>query len=278
MLGLLASGCSGLLSFEKQDGAPHANVDISAIPDAVPRSEPRSSSGNPSSYVVDGRRYHVLATAAGYHERGIASWYGTKFAGHLTSSGEPYDMYAMTAAHRTLPIPSYLRVTNLRNGKSVVVRVNDRGPFLPNRIIDLSYAAAVKLGIEAEGTGLVQLDAITPGRPAPRTAVATTAPAPLVATSAATPLRARPGATRRVPSAPSLYLQVGAFASRHNAERLRSRLTQATQTHIHIQPTAVGARSVYRVRLGPIATVQQVDALTATLNRLGISHPRIVIE
>src|SRR5690606_27721217 len=118
--------------------------DLEAIPDAIPRDEPRSARGNPASYEVFGKRYHVLASAAGYKERGVASWYGPDFHARSTSSGEPYDMYAMTAAHKTLPIPAYARVTNLANGRSVVVRINDRGPFIDNRIIDLSYTAAHK--------------------------------------------------------------------------------------------------------------------------------------
>src|SRR5579859_3370195 len=133
-----------------QDGPPRSEeipADLSKIADAVPQAEPRSGSGNPEFYDVYGDRYYVRRDSRGFKERGVASWYGSKFQGKHTSSGEPYDMFRMTAAHKTLPIPCYVRVTNLRNGTSAVVRVNDRGPFHPGRIIDLSYAAALKLGV-----------------------------------------------------------------------------------------------------------------------------------
>ena len=145
-----------------EDGAPRAKVDVAAIPDAVPKVEPKSRYGNPASYAVYGKRYYPLNASDGYRERGIASWYGTKFHGRRTSSGEPYDMYAMTAAHKTLPLPTYVRVTNLENRRSVVLRVNDRGPFHTNRIIDLSYTAASKLGILSKGTGSVEVLALDP--------------------------------------------------------------------------------------------------------------------
>jgi len=144
------------------DGAPAYPVDLAAIANAVPQVEPLSRYGNPASYVVYDQRYDVLNNSSGYVERGIASWYGTKFHGKRTSSGEPYDMYAMTAAHKTLPIPTYAEVTNLLNGKRVIVKVNDRGPFKENRLIDLSYAAATKLGITDDGTGIVEVRAIDP--------------------------------------------------------------------------------------------------------------------
>jgi rare lipoprotein A len=133
------------------------------IPDAVPRKEPLSPYGNPPEYQRDGVTYHVLKSAKGYDAEGIASWYGPEFQGKRTSSGEPYDMYAMTAAHKTLPLPTYVEVTNLENGRKVVVRVNDRGPFKKNRLIDLSYVAALKLGIVGSGTARVRVRALTPG-------------------------------------------------------------------------------------------------------------------
>ncbi|MGE3667187.1 MAG: septal ring lytic transglycosylase RlpA family protein, partial [Steroidobacteraceae bacterium] len=147
---LLAAGCAG--PGRKPSGTPAPvpatpppPADVAAIPDAVPRAEPRSLRGNPPSYEVFGKRYFVQASAEGHVERGVASWYGPGFHAAQTSTGEPYDMYAMTAAHKTLPLPCYLRVTNLANGRSVVVRVNDRGPFVAGRIVDLSYTAAAKL-------------------------------------------------------------------------------------------------------------------------------------
>jgi rare lipoprotein A len=156
---LTLGGCAFFSRNDRPPLSPSATV--LETPDAVPRAEPRSKRGNPSSYVVFGKRYFVLATAAGYLERGAASWYGPGFQGSPTSSGEKYDMYAMTAAHKTLPLPAYVRVTNLNNGKSVVVRVNDRGPFVAGRIIDLSYTAAAKLDMVRAGTAPVEVQALT---------------------------------------------------------------------------------------------------------------------
>jgi rare lipoprotein A len=136
----------------------------SAYPDVQPRAEPASRRGNMDEYEQSGRRYRVLDSSHGYDERGIASWYGRDFHGRTTSSGEPYDMHALSAAHRTLPLPSWVRVTNLSNGRSVVLRVNDRGPFADpgRRIIDVSYAAAVRLGMVEAGTASVRVQAIEP--------------------------------------------------------------------------------------------------------------------
>ena len=137
---------------------PGEHRDVSQIPNAVPRVEARSRGGNPSSYVVLGKRYHTLPDSRGFVERGIASWYGRKFHGRKTSNGEVYDMYTMSAAHKRLPIPTYLKVTNLENGRSVVVRVNDRGPFHGKRVIDLSYTAARKLGVVEAGVAKVYME------------------------------------------------------------------------------------------------------------------------
>jgi len=137
-------------------------IDFAAIPDAVPRAESKSRSGNPESYAIEGVTYRVMDTSAGYREEGIASWYGGYFNGRTTSSGDIYDMYLMTAAHKSLPLPTYVRVTNLANGRSVVLRVNDRGPFVEDRIIDLSFAAASKLGMAAIGTAQVEVVALDP--------------------------------------------------------------------------------------------------------------------
>ncbi len=136
--------------------------DPSSIPDAVPRQEPLSPHGNPAEYEAEGQTYHVLATSEGYQAQGVASWYGPKFQGRRTSSGETFDMYQMTAAHRTLPLPTYVEVTNLENGRKAIVRVNDRGPFKDDRLIDLSYVAALKLGIVASGTARVSVRAVGP--------------------------------------------------------------------------------------------------------------------
>lgn len=156
---VLLAGCSS-----RGDLDDEIPPEIARIPDAVPRIEPLSKSGNPESYEVFGRRYFTQKSSRGHVERGIASWYGQPFHGRKTSSGEVYDMYTMSAAHKTLPLPTYARVTNLDNGRSVVVRINDRGPFHEDRIIDLSYVAAVKLGMKRQGTARVKVKAIQPKR------------------------------------------------------------------------------------------------------------------
>lgn len=167
---LLIAGCSSSPprssgGYYKDDG-PGANppANLAAIPDAVPRSEPLHKYAN-RPYEVFGKKYTPLASVQPFTQRGMGSWYGKRFHGQKTSSGETYDMYKMTAAHPTLPIPSYARVTNVANGRSVVVRINDRGPFHSNRIIDLSYAAAYKLGYVGAGSAQVQVDAVVPGQP-----------------------------------------------------------------------------------------------------------------
>ena len=151
-----------IASTQTEDGAPAIQIDVSNIPDATPRPVNRTTAGNKSPYTIFGKSYSLLADSQGYQDRGYASWYGTKFHGKRTANGEVYDMWAMTAAHRTLPIPSYLRVTNIHNGRTVTVRVNDRGPFHSDRIIDLSYAAAKKLGYAENGVALVDIVDVTP--------------------------------------------------------------------------------------------------------------------
>lgn len=218
--------------------------DLDSIPDAVPRHEPRSARGNPASYEVFGNRYHLLPTAEGYKERGVASWYGPDFHAKSTSSGEPYDMYAMTAAHKTLPIPAYARVTNLANGRSVVVRINDRGPFVKNRIIDLSYTAAHKLDMTRAGTAFVEVEVLTPERPAG------------MAPPAALP-------------AGRLYLQAGAFGVAQNAHQLVARLGAAGISGANVVSPDAGS-PLHRVRIGPIADVATFDMLAERVQGLGI--------
>ena len=237
---------------------PPANVPappagVNAVPNAVPRVEPRSAHGNPPFYDVLGQRYYVLASADGYLERGVASWYGPTFHGGNTSSGEPYDMYAMTAAHKTLPLPCYARVTNLRNGRSVVVRINDRGPFVANRLIDLSYTAASRLDMLREGTTLVEVRTLSPQ-----------VPDELARTSAQPP--------------PALYVQAGAFADQQNAQRLLARLQAAGLERAFIALPLQSGAHLYRVRLGPIDSVAQFDELSARLSALGISDARLALE
>jgi rare lipoprotein A len=230
---------------------PPANID--SVPDAVPRPEPRSAHGNPPFYDVMGKRYFVLGAATDYVERGVASWYGPTFHGVNTSSGERYDMYAMTAAHKTLPLPTYARVTNLRNGRSVTVRINDRGPFVANRLIDLSYTAAAKLDLLRDGTTFVEVRALTPGEPDVLTRSTETPP-------------------------PALYVQVGAFADQGNAQRAVSRLRGAGLSTAFIAPPVIDKPQLYKVRVGPISDVAKFDELSARLATLGFPGARLAMD
>jgi len=259
----LLSACGGSsLIFDDSDSAPSQHPDLSQVPDAVPRVEPHSRYGNPKSYVVFGKRYYVKESSAGFTQKGIASWYGTKFHGRRTSSGEPYDMFAMTAAHKTLPLPTYLEVTNLRNNKRVIVKANDRGPFHENRIIDLSYAAATRLGIAASGTGLVEIRALNPAAPIPQ---------PAQPVQASTP-------AANDTEIPNMYLQIGAFASQTNAQGLHTRLHDAAFKRASITEVSPNGNTVYRVRIGPLATVDEADQLVDQLAALGIKDTRVVID
>jgi rare lipoprotein A len=269
LLGLVACAYTRPGGYYEDDGPGAAAVDVSRIPDAVPKAEPRSNPGN-DPYSVNGVSYTPLGDARGYRERGVASWYGKKFHGRRTSSGEAYDMYAMTAAHKTLPLPSYVRVRNLENGRAVVVRVNDRGPFLHNRLIDLSYAAAAKLGVVGNGTGIVEVEAVTPDDVPVRVAGGAPAAEP-------------PGQAAVEPVPPRLFLQVGAFAQWENANSLRTRLEAASVQPVMIQ-TAVGTlggvdgKAVYRVRVGPLASVADSDRLTESIAQLGLGRAIVVVE
>lgn len=237
------------------DGPPLAAVDIDEVPDPRPRNEPKSIRGNPPSYVVFNKSYDVLADSKGYLERGVASWYGRKFHGNQTSNGEVFDMLAMTAAHKSLPLPTYVRVTNLENNRQVVVRVNDRGPFHDNRIIDLSYAAAVKLGIEKKGTGFVQIQAITDPSSYRRAGEQT----------ADTPIR-------------KIYIQVGAFNNEINAIRLLDRIRQTDYRASRIASGVHRDKTVYRVQIGPLSSVDEADKLAGYLRQLGITNTRFAVE
>jgi rare lipoprotein A len=236
------------------DSVPGDVPDVSKLVEPVPKVEPRSLYGNKSPYTVLGRSYRVLPSARGYDERGIASFYGNKFHGYKTSSLETYDMYAFSAASTTLPLPSYARVTNLENGKSVIVRVNDRGPFHENRLIDLSYAAAVKIGIWPKGTGLVEVRGIDPGNPAQEL------PAPAVVTGG------------------HIYLQVGAFSDADNAQRLAERLRQANLGAVQVMDAEVNGRRVRRVRVGPLADVDRADQVSARIEGMGLPRPQVAVD
>ncbi len=276
--------------YYKDDG-PGANPppDLASIPDATPKLEPLDPAAN-RPYQALGRQYVPLTRVQSFHERGLASWYGRRYNGLKTSSGERYDMYAMTAAHPVLPIPSYARVTDLSNGRSVVVRINDRGPFWPGRIIDLSYAAAYKLGFIGSGSAMVEVDSIVPGEtqlaqrappaapgasPPPATQQLAVAPP---ATPGATPPPttqqlavappATPGATP--PSAPAapepsgFYLQLGAFSARANAESFRARVYRELawlSDAIHV----IGSDGLFKLHLGPYRTPDEARTVAARI-------------
>jgi len=190
----------------------------------------------------------------------VASWYGPTFHGKSTSSGEPYDMYAMTAAHKTLPLPCYARVTNLANGRSVIVRINDRGPFVDNRIIDLSYTAAAKLDIIRNGTAFVEVATITPGNSGGLIATAQADPAPAP------------------PSTSGLYVQVGAFGDEANAQRVLARLQGAGIERVVSTQTSINGQNLRRIRIGPVGSVAEYDRLATTLATLGYTDARLALD
>ncbi len=226
------------------DGAPIGNLAPEDVADAVPRPDPILRAGNTSPYSIDSVEYHVMATAEGYEETGIASWYGTKFHGNKTANGEIYDLYLASAAHRSLPIPSYVRVTNLDNGREVVVRVNDRGPFHAERLIDLSYGAAVKLGFVEDGTAEVRVEAI-----------------------------AMAGVDDRRGNAEGeyRYLQLGAFADATAAASLRDAVAALVAVPVTISPVDVGGARLNRVRVGPVADGNELRQLRELLMTRGYS-------
>jgi rare lipoprotein A len=265
--------------------APQA-PDPSSVPDAIPRVEARSRWGNPPFYTVFGKRYYVLSSNIGYIERGVASWYGPGFHKIRTSTGEPYDMYAMTAAHKTLPLPAYVRVTNLQNGRSVVVRVNDRGPFVGNRIIDLSYSAAAKLDMVRNGTAFVEVRSIDPNATVPSTLSASSAaPAEVVTVPLAPPANtaAPPVAAATPPAAPvsigaPLFVQAGAFGDPANAQRLAQRLRGGAYGTVFVRDDQIAGRRMYRVRIGPVPNVAEFDRVLAALERDGVQDAHLALD
>lgn len=261
---------------QKHDAAPAQHIDTSQVADAVPRKEAYSRYGNPDSYKVLGKKYHTLKSSKGYIKRGTASWYGTKFHGHRTSSGDSYDMYAMSAAHKTLPLPTYARVTNLDNGRSVVVKINDRGPFHDNRLIDLSYAAASRLGILDNGTGRVEVRALEADSHGP---TIQSAKAPVASTPKMAAIPANTSlATKQTTLEPSVYLQLGAFSSASNAQNLQKKLADSNFEGVHITKAVNNDKPVYRVRIGPLKNPESAKTLTNMLETHGIVSPRVVID
>lgn len=259
------SGCgvvsnSGGKNFASSyDGPPAVDVDVSKIHDAVPKAEPFHPYGT-KDYVLGGRRYHVLKNSKGYNRTGYASWYGSKFHGGETSTQEKFNLYAMTAASPHLPIPSYVQVTNMNNGKKVIVRVNDRGPFHPNRILDLSYAAAKKLGFADRGVAPVKIVAIDPetwgkdqgSAPSKKVVIA----------RSESPMGNSP-----------VFLQVGAFAELDNAKHLSNKINQLIDKHpVHIEHKS----DLYRVQIGPIASSSQSNKIKVFLEDNGFDHVTVV--
>jgi rare lipoprotein A len=240
------------------DGPPdHIPPGLDQLPEPVPRLEPRSARGNPPSYRVNGRTYQVWDSAEGYYATGVASWYGRKFHGRTTSSGEPYDMLQLTAAHRSLPIPTYVRVTNLENGRTTMVRVNDRGPFHSDRIIDLSFAAAYKLGFANRGTARVRIEAWQP----PDGVRTGTAAA---------------GQLGGEPAAQSYVLQAGAFRSMASADALKETLMQLTGAAAYV--VRVADDGLYRVRVGPVQGQSEAERLRAMIIAADHGEPLILAE
>ena len=241
-----------------RDGPPiggPSRAELMRTPDAVPEREPWSQYGNPYAYVVFGRTYRTMGSSRGYVERGIASWYGRKFHKRLTSSREPYDMFAMTAAHRSLPLPTYVRVTNLENGLSAIVRVNDRGPFHPGRIIDLSYAAAVKLAVADPGSAPVEVRAVELDRGG----------------HSGSPPRVVPVSLR-------YFVQVGAYTDEHNATRAYTLAERLRPGQASVNWIEKEERIIHRVRIGPLAGLDETDRVLEGLNAAGVRNARVVIE
>lgn len=253
------SGC-GFIGIGRKDidGAPKVDIDASKIVDAVPREEPYHPYHNGSrSYVVGGHRYHVLKSAKGYVKYGNASWYGSKFHGNQTSTQERYNLYSMTAASTELPLPSYVQVTNLRNGKQVVVRVNDRGPFHSKRIIDLSYAAAKKLGFTDIGTAPVKVVGIDPKTWGKNSQIK-----PKEDKSKDTDLSTKSAKNR------AIYLQVGAFSQLANAKQLYVKIAKLTDEAIHIKHKD----GIYRVQVGPMENTADSNRLKHILEKNGLTY------
>lgn len=259
LLLMLLSACTS--SFQRGDGPPRYNIDVSRIPNAVPKPEPRSKYGNPKSYVVRGRRYYVLKSSAGYDKRGFASWYGTKFHRRRTSSGEPYNMFAMTAASLTLPLPSYAEVTNLKNGRKVIVKVNDRGPFDKHRIMDLSFIAAKKLGITRTGTAPVEVRAINPY------VYAHNAPSYMTTSTISKSQRE---------DRPRIFLQVGAYIRRANAVHVLDEVKHLTEEPTQIETIYAHGAPHYRVKIGPLSTLHLSERIRELLSASGLSGIPII--
>jgi rare lipoprotein A len=251
-------------AYYKDDGpGDNPPPNLASIPDAEPKVEPLHRFAN-RPYQVFGKDYVPLAAPGPFRQRGVASWYGKRFHGGLTSSGERYDMYAMTAAHPTLPVPSYVRVTNVANGRSVVLRVNDRGPFHADRVIDLSYTAALRLGYADAGSALVDIEAIVPGVVAPAVAVAPAAPPPQDAALAQAQEK-------------GVYLQLGAFSVRENAELFRARMIREF-AWLSETIRVIAGESLFRLHLGPYRTPDEARAIAERIRAQASLSPLLVVR
>ncbi|MFC0668003.1 septal ring lytic transglycosylase RlpA family protein [Azotobacter chroococcum] len=293
------SGSSAKVHYPRplKDGAPWWDVDVSKIPDAVPAPHYGPVKANP--YTVLGKTYYPMNDGRRYKATGTASWYGTKFHGQATANGEHYDLYGMSAAHKTLPLPCYVRVTNLDNRKSVVLRVNDRGPFYSDRIIDLSFAAAKKLGYAETGTARVSVEGIDPeewwaqqGRKPPlvlaQPQVAKAQPATRAAVQPIEEYSPPPGqhadavppvavaASQAAAPAEGLYLQVGAFANPDAAELLKDKLSRISSTPAFVSPVVRDRQTFHRVRLGPIGSQDEALQLQDSVRLARLGQPTLV--
>ncbi len=247
----------------QQDRGPSELIDPAQIREVVPLLEPRTLAGNKSPYTVNGKTYRVMQSEQGYSERGFASWYGEKFHGHKTSNGEIYDMFQLSAAHKSMPIPGFLRVTNLENNRSIVVRVNDRGPFHSERIIDLSFAAAYMLGFDNKGTAMVEVEAIVPTLAATREATSPPSPVLLAPQQAG-----------------GAFLQVGAFSDLQAAQQLSMQLQKMTSRPVFIRSVEIGAERelIHRVRVGPIPNADEIGRITDSVVAADLGRPYTVRE
>jgi rare lipoprotein A len=237
---------------------------------------PRSSRGNPPFYEVFGKRYYVLDSSTGYSETGVASWYGRDFHGQPTSGGETYNMHGLTAAHKTLPIPTWVEVRNLTNGKRVIVKVNDRGPFVGNRIIDLSMRAAEELDMVRAGTARVEVRALGSPAAAPDTRVAAVSPAPRSFGFISDAVADEPGPDD-LPFR-QMYMQVGAFSQHRNAAKLEATLKNNGFTDSFIVSGLSPQDSLHRVRIGPLQSADQFDRVNDGLRALGLDAGRLVTD
>jgi len=279
---LLLNACSTV----RKDGPPSYDVDVSKIPDAVPKVEPYNKY-NLASYRVFGKKYKVMQSSKNYEEQGIASWYGTKFHAQRTADGERYNMLGMTAAHKTLPLPTYVQVTNLKNGKKIIVKVNDRGPFEGNRLIDLSYVAAKKLGMLGHGTTYVDVKAIDPTRYDKNTfdAPSHTQDFYLARNEVAIPAKSHytdnslhyASNTGHLTPRSAFYLQVGAFKNKALAEHMKTRVGRMVTSPIKVTQLA-HHQKLYKVQIGPIKDVATAKHITKQLKAVGLNTKQTLEE